>query len=85
MKMSKLSIGACLALVCLSPTAMAQDIKPAKSETVAAASANRETLDSSVARLAVKAALQPSVQPTQQELFSLIVLMSLREQQARGT
>lgn len=85
MKMSKLSIGACLALVCLSPTAMAQDIKPAKTEIVAGAAANRETLDASVARLAVKAALQPSAQPTQQELLSLIVLMSLREQKARGT
>jgi len=85
MKMSKLSIGVCLALICLSPTAMAQDLKIVKPEAVAVSATNRETLDASMARLAVKAALQPAAQPTQQELLGLIVLMSLREQKARGT
>jgi hypothetical protein len=38
-----------------------------------------------MARLATKAAFQPSSQPTQQELLGVILLMSLREQQANHT
>jgi hypothetical protein len=84
-KMPKLAIGASLALLCLSPTAMAQDLTTTKPVIVASAAASRETLDASMARLAVKAAMQPAAQPTQQELLGLIVLMSLRQQRASGT
>jgi hypothetical protein len=72
-------LGAFIALICLAQAAGAQDLKPVR-HTAAIRSANREALDVSMARLAVKAALQPSAQPTQQDLFSVIVIMSLREQ-----
>ena len=83
--MAKLTIGALFALVCLNPAAMAQDQKPVKPVIVASAATKSETLDASIARLAMKAALQPSAQPTQEELLGLIVLMSLRQQRASGT
>ena len=83
--MAKLTIGAVFALVCLNPAAMAQDQKPVKPVVVASVAIKSETLDASIARLAMKAALQPSAQPTQEELLGLIVLMSLREQKASGT
>lgn len=82
--MTKLkSTGLCLALLCVGQTAFAQDakIKPIKK----LHSISHETLDASMARLAVKAAFQPSAQPTRQELLSVILLMSLREQRASGT
>lgn len=44
-----------------------------------------ETLDASMARLAVKAAFTPSAQPTRQELLNVILLMSLRQQRGSGT
>jgi hypothetical protein len=72
-------LGAFIALICFAQASGAQDLKPAR-HTTALRSANREALDVSMARLAVKAALQPSAQPTQQDLFSVIVIMSLREQ-----
>ena len=83
--MAKLTIGVLFALVCLAPAAMAQDQKPVKRILVASAATKQETLDASIARLAMKAALQPSAKPTQEELLGLIVLMSLREQRASGT
>ena len=73
-------LGLCLVL-CASQTANAQDVK-VKAKLHAAA---HDTLDASMARLAVKAAFQPSAQPTQQELLSVLVLMSLREQRRSGT
>ena len=84
-KMAKIAASAILALLCLSQTATAQDLKATKPVIVASAMANRETLDISMARLAMKAALQPSVRPTQQELLGVILLMSLRQQRASGT
>jgi ABC-type proline/glycine betaine transport system substrate-binding protein len=83
--MAKLTIGALFALVFLNPAAMAQDQKPVKPVVVASAAIKSESLDASIARLAMKAALQPSAQPTQEELLGLIVLMSLRQQRASGT
>ncbi len=71
--------GAFVALISLAQAAGAQDLKPAP-HAAAIRTANRETLDVSMARLAVKAALQPTAQPTQQDLLSVIVIMSLREQ-----
>jgi hypothetical protein len=74
-------LGTCLVLLCASEAALAQDAPVTlKQQRIAA----RETLDASMARLAVKAALKPSAQPTQQELLGVIVLMSLREQQRRS-
>ena len=72
-------LGAFVALICLTQAAAAQDLKPVRHTAVMRA-ANRETLDVSAARMAVKAALQPTAQPTQQDLLNLIVIMSLREQ-----
>jgi hypothetical protein len=72
-------------LLCLSPAATAQDLKPAQPAVVASAVASHETLDASMARLAMKAALQPSAPPTRQELLGVILLISLREQRASGT
>jgi hypothetical protein len=83
--MAKSMLGAVFALVFLDPAAMAQDQKPVKPVIVATATTKSETLDASIARLAMKAALQPSAQPTQEELLGLIVLMSLRQQRANGT
>ncbi len=71
--------GAFVAFICLGQASAAQDLKPVP-HAVARVSAARDSLDASMARLAVKGAFQPSAQPTQQELLSLIVLMSLREQ-----
>jgi hypothetical protein len=73
-------IGTCLALLCASEAALAQDAPLRLKPRIAA----RETLDASMARLAVKAALRPAEQPTQQELLGVIVLMSLRDQQRRS-
>ena len=81
--LSKMLIGACLALTALSPPAFAQELKAKSSHAVNAAA--RETLDASMARLAVKAAFQPSAQPTRQELLGVILLMSLREQRGNHT
>jgi hypothetical protein len=72
-------LAAFVALICLAQASSAQDLKPLR-HTAAIRAANRETLDVSMARLAVKAALQPTAQPTQQDLLSVIVIMSLREQ-----
>jgi hypothetical protein len=74
-------IGLGLSLLCASQAAFAQDVKTKPKLRVAA----HDTLDASMARLAVKAAFQPSAQPTQQELLGVIVLMSLREQPRSGT
>ena len=71
---------ASVALICLAQASAAQELKPAPRAATLRVAANHETFDASVARLAAKAAFQPSAQPTQQELLSLIVLMSLREQ-----
>jgi hypothetical protein len=71
-------------LLCLSPAATAQDLNIVKPALVASTSTNHETLDSSAARLAVKAALHPSAPPTRQELLGAILIMSLREQRASG-
>jgi hypothetical protein len=76
--------GAALALSCLLQPANAQNIRTVKPVLIAdARGASHETLDASMARLAMKAALQPSSQPTQQELLGIILLMSLREQKDR--
>jgi hypothetical protein len=74
-------MGACLALLCASGTAFAQDVATAPKVHAVA----HETLDSSMARLAVKAALQPQQQPTRQEMLSIILLMSLRQQRGNRT
>jgi hypothetical protein len=71
-------LGAFVALICLAQASSAQDLKPVRHSAVIR-SVNRETLDVSAARLAVKA-FQPAAQPTQQDLLNLIVIMSLREQ-----
>ena len=73
-------IGAFVALICLVQTSGAQELKPTPHVARIRSVANRETLDVSMARLAVKAALQPAAQPTQQDLLNVIVIMSLREQ-----
>ena len=73
-------LGVCVAIVCTAQAATAQELKPARHHATLRAGGGHETFDASVARLAAKAAFQPSAQPTQQELLSLIVLMSLREQ-----
>jgi len=73
-------IWAFVALICLVQASGAQELKPAPHATRIRSVANRETLDVSMARLAVKAALQPAAQPTQQDLLNVIVIMSLREQ-----
>jgi hypothetical protein len=73
-------LGALAAFFCLAQASTAQELKPAPHATSIRVAANRETLDASMARLAAKAAFQPSAQPTQQELLGLIVLMSLRQQ-----
>ena len=83
--MRRLAAGATLSLLCLSPAATAQDLNFVKPVLVATAAVNHETLDSSAARLAVKAALQPSSRPTRQELLGVILIMSLREQRASGS
>lgn len=72
-------LGAFVALISLAQPSGAQDLKPAPRAAVVR-TANREPLDVSAARLAVKAALQPAAQPTQQDLLNVIVIMSLREQ-----
>jgi hypothetical protein len=71
---------ACVAIICTVQAATAQELKPAPRHATRRVASNHETFDVSVARLAAKAAFQPTAQPTQQELMSLIVLMSLREQ-----
>jgi len=73
-------VAACVALVCTVQTAGGQELKPAAHHAALRIAANHETFDVSMARLAAKAAFQPSAQPTQQELLGLILLMSLREQ-----
>jgi hypothetical protein len=73
--------GAFVVLICLAQASPAQDLKPAPHRAaIRVAAANRENLDAGIARLAAKAAFQPSAQPTQQELLDVIVLMSLRQQ-----
>jgi hypothetical protein len=72
--------GACIAIICTVQVATAQELKPAPRPAARRVAASHETFDASMARLAAKAAFQPSAQPTQQELLGLIVLMSLREQ-----
>jgi len=79
------TIGVSLAILCLSQAAFAQDIDTKKHHSVRAAEAHRDTLDAGAARLAMKATFQPSAQPTQQELLTAILLMSLREQRANHT
>jgi hypothetical protein len=74
-------LGLGLSVLCASQAAFAQDLK-IKPKLHASA---HDTLDASMARLAVKAAFQPSAQPTQQELLSVLVLVSLREQRRSGT
>jgi hypothetical protein len=83
--MIKQTIGAGLALLFLSQPAFAQDSKPVKHSTIRVAAVSHDTLDGNMAQLAAKAAFQPSAQPTQQELLSVILLMSLREQRANHT
>ncbi len=78
-------IGVTLALLCLSQAAFAQDFGTKKRTTLRVADAKHETFDAGMARLAAKAAFQPSAQPTQQELLGIIVLMSLRDQRGNHT
>jgi hypothetical protein len=79
------TIAVSLALLCLSEAAFAQDLSTKKHTVLRVADAKHETLDAGMARLAVKAAFQPSAQPTQQELLGIILLMSLREQRGNHT
>jgi hypothetical protein len=83
--MIRKSFGTGLALMCLSHTAFAQDAKVASHATKSIPTANHDTFDASMARLATKAAFQPSSQPTRQELLGVILLMSLRGQQVNHT
>lgn len=80
--MSKKIMGACLALLALSQPAFAQELKKPIHTNITTA---RETLDTSMARLAAKAAFQPAAQPTRQELLGMILLMSLRDQRGNHT
>jgi hypothetical protein len=73
-------LGACIAIACTVQAATAQELKPAPHHATLRTGANHETFDVSMARLAAKAAFQPSSQPTRQDLLNFIVLMSLREQ-----
>jgi len=79
------TIGVSLALLCLSQAAVAQNLVTKKHHPMRIAEARRDTLDAGAARLAMKATFQPSAQPTQQELLTAILLMSLREQRANHT
>ena len=72
------SIAVAIALLCLNHAASAQDMNTDKPAAVSRSSAH-EVLNSGVAHLAVKAALQPSAEPSQQELLAVIMLMSLRQ------
>ncbi len=72
--------GALAAVICLAQASAAQELKPVPHAASIRVPANRDTLDASMARLAAKAAFQPTAQPTQQELLDVIVLMSLRQQ-----
>lgn len=83
--MIRKTIGVSLAILCLSQAAFAQDHGMKKHATLRTAEAHRDTLDAGAARLAMKATFQPSAQPTQQELLTAILLMSLREQRANHT
>jgi len=83
--MIRKTIGISLAALCLSQTASAQDRDMEKHHPLRIAETHRDTLDAGAARLAVKATFQPSAQPTQQELLTAILLMSLREQRANHT
>ena len=83
--MIRTMIGASLALLCLSQTSLAQDVKAGKPAAARMAAVNHDTLDANMARLAMKAAFQPSAQPTQQELLSVLLLMSLRQQHPNHT
>ena len=74
-------IGTCLVLLCASDAALAQNAHLRPAPRIAA---RGETFDASMARIAVKAALRPAEQPTQQELLGMIVLMSLRAPQSRS-
>jgi hypothetical protein len=78
--MSGKAFGVCIAIICIVQAATAQELKPVPQKAALHLAASHETFDASMARMAAKAAFQPSAQPTQQELLSLIVLMSLREQ-----
>ena len=78
--MSGKCLGACIAIICTMQAATAQELKPAPRHAKLRNAVNRENFDVSMARLAAKAAFQPTEQPTQQDLLNLIVLMSLREQ-----
>lgn len=82
------SVGVSLIVLCLSQPAFAQDLNPTRhfaGAVTRATPAGRDTLDASMARLAVKAAFQPSMQPSQRELLGVILLMSLRPERASGT
>ncbi|HTT99199.1 MAG TPA: hypothetical protein VMF58_14205 [Rhizomicrobium sp.] len=80
--MIRKTIGVSLALLCLSQASLAQDLTPKKHVMHRIAEARRDTLDAGAARLAMKATFQPSAQPTQQELLTAILLMSLRDHRA---
>jgi hypothetical protein len=79
------TIGVSLALLCLSQAAFAQDLGIKKAAGIRLAETRHETLDAGAARLAIRATFQPSAQPTQQELLTAILLMSLRQQRANHT
>ena len=85
--MMKKTLGTCLVLLCLSPSVLAQEVnqRPHRAHHATTRGGAHETLDASMARLAVKAAFQPAAQPTRQELLNVILLMSLREQRGSGT
>jgi hypothetical protein len=85
--MMKKTLGAGLVLLCLSPSVLAQELpqRPHRAHHATTRAGRGETLDASMARLAVKAAFTPSAQPTRQELLNVILLMSLREQRGSGT
>jgi len=83
--MIRKTIGIGLATLCLGQAAFEQDLGTTKHHPARVAEAHRDTLDAGAARLAMKATFQPSAQPTQQELLTAILLMSLREQRANHT
>jgi len=77
MRASTIAGAAAIALLVAPVAAKSQEVRAGKIPAVA-----HETLDASMARLAVKAALQPRAQPTREELLRVIVLMSLRQQRS---
>jgi len=83
-------IGPVLGMLCASQAAVAQDLKSnhmaPRAELCRAQTAGicGDTLETGVARLAAKAAFSPSMQPSQQELLGILLVMSFRDSKGHG-